>query len=89
MYSFVRGLCVLLLGITTIAAQDKAVHPKSAGLSLTAVGRQHHPIQTKSLPAQQHFDQGITLLYDGFNHEEGVRSFQRAAELDPSSPMPL
>ncbi len=88
MYSPVRGLCVLLLGITAIAAQDKTVHPKSAGLSLTAVGRQHHPIQTKSLPAQQYFDQGITLLY-GFNHEEAVRSFQRAAELDPSSPMPL
>lgn len=88
MYSVVRGLCVLLLGITAIVAQDKTVHPKSPGLSLTAVGRQHHPIQTKSLPAQQYFDQGITLLY-GFNHEEAVRSFQRAAELDPTSPMPL
>jgi hypothetical protein len=34
------------------------------------------------------FDQGITLIY-GFNHEEAARSFQRAAELDATSPMPL
>ena len=42
-------------------AQDKkpAEHPPD--LSLTAVGRQHHPIQTKSEEAQKYFDQGITL----------------------------
>ena len=28
------------------------------------------------------------MLY-GFNHEEAMRSFQRAVELDPASPMPL
>ncbi len=61
---------------------------KIADLSLTAVGRQHHPIQTKSNEAQEYFDQGITLLY-GFNHEEAQRAFERAAQLDPASPMPL
>jgi tetratricopeptide (TPR) repeat protein len=59
-----------------------------ADLSLTAVGRQHHPIQTKSNEAQEYFDQGITLLY-GFNHEEAQRAFEHAAQLDPASPMPL
>jgi Flp pilus assembly protein TadD len=48
----------------------------------------HHPIHTKSKEAQEFFDQGITLIY-GFNHEEAARSFQRAAELDATSPMPL
>ena len=55
---------------------------------MTAVGRQHHPIATKSQEAQDYFDQGLTLIY-GFNHEEAARSFQKAAELDPTSPMPL
>jgi len=57
-------------------------------LGLTAVGRQHHPIHTSSREAQDYFDQGLTLIY-GFNHEEAVRAFQRAADLDPASPMPL
>ena len=57
-------------------------------MSMTAVGRHHHAVETKSHEAQQYFDQGITLIY-GFNHEEAARSFQKAAELDAESPMPL
>ncbi len=71
-----------------LSAQDKPAATKPADLSMTAVGRQHHPIVTKSAEAQDYFDQGITLIY-GFNHEEAARSFQKAAELDPGSPMPL
>lgn len=82
----IAGLCTLLLGLSF--AQDKKPSEKPADLSLTAVGRQHHPIQTSSTEAQDYFDQGITLLY-GFNHEEAARAFQKAAELDPKSPMPL
>jgi tetratricopeptide (TPR) repeat protein len=88
MRSLLRGLFAVLLCTTPLLAQDKSVQSKQPALSLTAVGRQHHPIQTRSPLAQQYFDQGITLIY-GFNHEEAVRSFQRAAELDPASPMPL
>jgi tetratricopeptide (TPR) repeat protein len=69
-------------------AQNGAPAGQMADLSLTAVGRQHHPIQTRSNEAQEYFDQGITLLY-GFNHEEAERAFKRAAQLDPGSPMPL
>ncbi len=69
-------------------AQASSAKDKPADLSLTAVGRQHHPIPTTSSEAQEYFDQGITLLY-GFNHEEAARAFQKAAEFDPKSPMPL
>jgi tetratricopeptide (TPR) repeat protein len=51
------------------------------------MGRYHHPIATKNPEAQRFFDQGLVLLY-GFNREEAARSFRRAAELDPKSPMP-
>jgi tetratricopeptide (TPR) repeat protein len=51
------------------------------------LGNHHHPIATASADAQRHFDQGVALTF-AFNHEEAVRAFQRAAELDPKAPMP-
>ena len=58
---------------------------KPPGL-MTGLGTHHHPI-TASAEAQRFFDQGFTLVY-AFNHEEAVRSFQRAAALDPTAAMP-
>ena len=84
-------LMVLLLSCacgTNAAAQAQRPTEPPLDLTFTTVGRQHHAIQTKSHEAQDFFDQGITLLY-GFNHEGAARAFQRAAELDPASPMPL
>ena len=74
--------------LVTAAAQSQKPAEPPPNLALTAVGRQHHAIQTKIGEAQDFFDQGITLLY-GFNHEEAARAFNRAHELDPASPMPL
>ena len=88
MRSIVKCLFLLLGCATMLPAQEKTSTTKPADLSLTAVGRQHHPIATKNALAQEYFDQGITLIY-GFNHEEAERAFQRASELDPASPMPL
>ena len=48
----------------------------------------HFPISTRRDEAQKFFDQGLTLVY-AFNHDEAVRSFRKAAEIDPASPMPL
>ncbi len=88
MSSFIKLSCITILCAASLHAQDKNTKPKPVDLSMTAVGRQHHPIQTTSKEAQEYFDQGVTLVY-GFNHEEAARSFQKAAELDPASPMPL
>ncbi|MGH9745548.1 MAG: tetratricopeptide repeat protein [Candidatus Acidiferrales bacterium] len=54
---------------------------------LPGMGSLHHEIATSNPEAQRFFDQGLTLVY-AFNHEEAVRSFQRAAELDPKAAMP-
>ena len=55
---------------------------------MRASARLHHPIATTQSPRRRSFfDQGLTLIY-AFNHDEAVRSFRRAAELDPASPMP-
>ena len=60
---------------------------ESPALIIPGLGRVNHPIRTRSAEAQQFFNQGLALVY-GFNHEEAARSFRRAAELDPASPMP-
>lgn len=51
------------------------------------LGTYQRPIKTSNADAQKFFDEGLTLLY-GFNHEESFKSFERAAALDPASPMP-
>jgi tetratricopeptide (TPR) repeat protein len=43
-------------------------------------------VTTDSPEAQRWFDQGIQLLY-GYNHDEAIRSFEKAAEIDPSCAM--
>jgi tetratricopeptide (TPR) repeat protein len=50
------------------------------------LGSHHKRISTRVPAAQQYFDQGLRLVY-GFNHAEAIRSFTRAAELDPTCAM--
>jgi hypothetical protein len=54
---------------------------------LGELGAHHRTIKTSNAEAQKFFDEGLTLLF-GFNHEESFKSFERAAALDPASPMP-
>ena len=50
------------------------------------LGAWKHPIATRSADAQAFFNQGLALLY-GFNRYEALRSFRKAAELDPQAIM--
>lgn len=69
-------------------AHDAAAPAAGARTKLLGnLGAYHRAIKTASPEAQQFFNEGLTLLY-GFNHEESFKSFERAAALDPSSPMP-
>ncbi len=52
----------------------------------TNLGTHHKRISTKVPAAQQYFDQGLRFVY-GFNHAEAIRSFSRAAALDPTCAM--
>ncbi len=62
-----------------------APQPTAATLD-SGLGNVHHPVTTKSAEAQKFFDQGLAYLF-AFNHDEGVASFRRAAELDPDMAM--
>jgi tetratricopeptide (TPR) repeat protein len=50
------------------------------------LGRHGRRITTQSADAQAWFDRGLTWCY-GYNHEEAVRCFRKAAELDPACAM--
>ena len=83
---------VVALVLLLFSASAPAQHAhSSAGEAKPAVlipglGDVRHPVSTNNQEAQRFFDQGLALVY-GFNHEEAVRSFKRAAELDPQLAM--
>jgi tetratricopeptide (TPR) repeat protein len=86
MKTLVQFLCVVFLCLGA-PAQDHASHAPSHAVALvTGLGDLHHPVSTKNPQAQQFFDQGLRFIY-AFNHDEAVRSFQHAAELDPKLAM--
>jgi tetratricopeptide (TPR) repeat protein len=66
------------------AAQAQHDEHSTGGGEATLVegmGSLHHPVTTKNAEAQKFFDQGLRYVY-AFNHDEAVRSFKRAADLD-------
>ncbi len=85
------ALAVLVLFAVPVRAQHDhgapAAPPAKPAALFANLGSHRHPIATSSPEAQKFFDQGVVLLF-GFNHEEAIRLFERAAELDPKAAMP-
>ena len=88
--------CLLFVGCNTAPPQPDAllVRPdkdSAYGVGGTAqlfpdMGDYTRPVTTDSRLAQKYFDQGLKFIY-GFNHDEAVRSFTKATELDPGCAM--
>ena len=53
---------------------------------IPGLGKYHHEVSTENKEAQKFFDQGLILIY-AFNHNEAIRSFEKAAILDPDLAM--
>jgi pimeloyl-ACP methyl ester carboxylesterase len=64
-------------------ASSSAVGPMPL---LDGLGDWHYAITTSSSDAPRYFDQGLRLAY-AFNHDEAVRSFERAVQLDSACAM--
>ena len=79
-----RILC--MLSISAAFGQHHAPPSEKPVALLKGLGSWHHRIATKSPEAQKFFDQGLALMY-GFNRYEALRSFTKAAELDPGAAM--
>jgi tetratricopeptide (TPR) repeat protein len=88
-YTVVLTLALILFFHSATYAQHSSMEMPSSEKPATlmlGLGSHHHPVSTHNPRAQKFFDQGLTLVY-AFNHEEAVRSFKRAAELDPNLAM--
>ena len=84
-------IALILLGTLTIFAQQSGMPMKMTAVEkpvviMAGLGSLHHPVSTNKPEAQRFFDQGLSLVF-AFNHDEAVRSFKRAAEIDPQLAM--
>jgi tetratricopeptide (TPR) repeat protein len=79
-----------LLGFLSVTIAVPALHAELPGASnvplFEGMGDHHRKVTTSSPEAQRYFDQGLIWAY-AFNHDEAIRSFGAAAELDPDCAM--
>ncbi|MEO5858182.1 MAG: hypothetical protein ABIR33_04450 [Pyrinomonadaceae bacterium] len=85
-------VAALVVGTAAVTAQhadhrapETSVDSKPIAL-VTTDAITHRKVATSNKQAQAYFDQGLTLYY-AFNDGDAVRSFRRAAELDPQLAM--
>jgi tetratricopeptide (TPR) repeat protein len=82
-----RAVAFYLLPLLVFAQHHEMAPPSEKPVTLyKGLGAWRHSIATSNPEAQKYFDQGLALLY-GFNRYESLRSFRKAAELDPSATM--
>ncbi len=81
------ALFLLLISLPVLAQHRHEMPSNTRPVELmTGIGENHHKVSTQNAEAQKFFDQGLLLVY-AFNHDEAVRSFRRAAELDQNLAM--
>lgn len=73
---------VWVLVLSLIVPREAIAQTKQPYSLISGLGTHHHQVSTSNPEAQKFFDQGLNLIY-AFNHDEAVRSFKQAAELDP------
>jgi pimeloyl-ACP methyl ester carboxylesterase len=81
-------LAILLLVPIVVFGQHSHAPAKEAPPATLEVGLGdiNHPVSTSNPEAQKFFNQGLAYVY-AFNHEEAIRSFKQAAQLDPQLAM--
>src|SRR5215213_5604380 len=78
---------LLLFPVAVLGQHGHAPAKEPAPVTLaTGLGDVNHPVSSTNPEAQKFFNQGLAYIY-AFNHEEAVRAFRRAAELDPNLAM--
>src|SRR5436190_24140277 len=72
----------------TINASPQSGAPAASVPRYQGLGGFSRKVTTPSPEAQAYFDQGLSFLY-AFNHDEAIRAFRRASEIDPKCAMAL
>jgi len=81
--------CCHLIGQETSLVEVGSKHQEvthSEGQLFEGIGSHRRIVTTNSEESQEYFRQGLTWVF-AFNHDEAIRSFRRAAELDPECAM--
>ncbi|HVM96050.1 MAG TPA: hypothetical protein VMT89_06660, partial [Candidatus Acidoferrales bacterium] len=78
-------LCALLAGCS-LHRSGIGSEPVGEVPLFTGLGPHTRKVDTGSTDAQRYFDQGLSFLF-AFNHDEAIRSFRKASEIDPSCAM--
>lgn len=91
MRSFLVALTFSLTFCTVALSQHDSHNPnkdakEQPATRMPGMGSHHHSVSTTNPEAQKFFNQGLSFAF-AFNHEEAIRSFKRAAELDPKLAM--
>src|SRR5262245_18184734 len=76
------------IGLSSVLSEP--IRPEGASKSkvfqYTDLGEHTRSVATLNPEAQKYFDQGLAFMY-AYNHDEAIRAFQHAAELDPHCAM--
>ena len=83
-----RATFALMFALLAVACGERAAPPEPpASVPIfDGMGSHSRAVTTSNPEAQAYFDQGLRFLF-GFNHDEAIRSFTRAAELDAGCAM--
>src|SRR5207248_4190854 len=82
-----RTALASLLALATAAALCPAEPPPKSDVPLfEGLGTYTRAVATSKPDAQKYFDQGLMFMF-AFNHDEAIRAFRRAAEIDPECAM--
>ena len=89
-HAVMLAACLVIAAPVGCAGRGTAVswdfHSASKAQLFVEMNPRHRTITTSSAEAQAYFNQGLTWSY-GFNHDEAIRAFARAAEIDHESAM--
>ncbi len=76
----------LVISFLFIAAGAVSVPNNAAAPLFDGLGTFSREVTTSLPEARRYFDQGLAFMY-AFNHDEAIRSFRRAGEIDPECAM--
>lgn len=84
---YTNAVLVALLSVPTAATVATVESESARAILVPGSGTYSREISTQNAQAQAFFDQGLRLAW-GFYFPESIASYQEAARLDPTHPMP-
>lgn len=86
MRNITLGLATLILAALPVFGDVPGKKAKPAVPLFVGLGDHSRKIATSGRTAQRYFDQGLMFMF-AFNHDEAVRAFQKATEIDSACAM--